>query len=268
MFLGALGFIDGRLGSTLVSVDAKVEILEALLVAIDFLGADNIASVKHKLLSTLSSASTFVSDHNVLAKIWETFVKTMNTSSIAPIVCQVVANLIRLYEEGGQKVRPTVLDLLSFLLVRNREELREHFKLLFFLPNYKDLEPINASIRKICRVPENADLRDLLGFVLNSMNHDSVEVRTLTLKKLIFVSAKQTCSIIRVLESREITFVLAVPWLSQSTASIDKLERPRRPINHVLRPSAAQGHPRYRSRQRPTCRQMSRNSRGHRSRTP
>ena len=43
-------------------------------------------------------------------------------------------------------------------------------------------------IRSACRLPEKAELRDLLRFLINSMGHDSGEVRALTLKKLKFVS--------------------------------------------------------------------------------
>ena len=49
-----------------------------------------------------------------------------------------------------------------------------------------DFDP--TLIRSACRLPPHkAELRDLLRFLINSMDHDSVEVRALTLKKLKFL---------------------------------------------------------------------------------
>ena len=78
--------------------------------------------------------------------------------------------------------------------VENWKEFQPNFKYLLFLPNYKDLESVNASIRSSCHLPEKCELRDLLRFLINSMGHDSVEVRALTLKKLKFVSSADQIS--------------------------------------------------------------------------
>ena len=95
-FLGVLGHFDQRLTSQHVTEEAKEEVLLSLWTSIEFLGPKNVGTVKHKLLSTLRTATSAVSgDLETVARAWETFVRTLDLASAAPVVCQITANLLR-----------------------------------------------------------------------------------------------------------------------------------------------------------------------------
>ena len=85
--------------------------------------------------------------------------------------------LLRLYEAGFGTARAKAVGLLTYLLVEKCDHFRPNLKYLLFLPNYKDLDAVNASIRSACRLPPHAaELRDLLRFLIHSTDHDSAEV--------------------------------------------------------------------------------------------
>ena len=92
-----LGHFDQRLTSQHVTEEAKEEVLQSLLNSIEFLGAKNVGTVKHKLLSTLRTATSAVSGDllETVAMAWEAFVRTLDLASAAPVVCQITANLLR-----------------------------------------------------------------------------------------------------------------------------------------------------------------------------
>ena len=61
-------FSHQRLTSQQVTEEAKEDVLQSLLVSIEFLGASNVGTVKHKLLSTLRTANAALADLEIVAK--------------------------------------------------------------------------------------------------------------------------------------------------------------------------------------------------------
>ena len=91
-FLGVLGYFDQRLLNPYVTDDSKREILRSLCDIVRFMGPRGVANVKHKLMATFKTAATAVrlSDINRhLFNLWDAFVRTMEVSSLAPILPQV-----------------------------------------------------------------------------------------------------------------------------------------------------------------------------------
>ena len=60
-----------------------------------------------------------------------------------------IFTILRLYEAGSGTARAKAVGLLTYLLVEKCEHFRPNLKYLLFLPNYKDLDAVNASIRSI-----------------------------------------------------------------------------------------------------------------------
>ena len=55
--------------------------------------------------------------------------------------------ILRLYEAGFGTARAKAVGLLTYLLVEKCDHFRPNLKYLLFLPNYKDLDAVNSSIR-------------------------------------------------------------------------------------------------------------------------
>ncbi len=170
------------------SEEKKVDMIRSLRAIIEFVGGAGIGDVKHKVISTLHTAALVLKDFNVIVRAWETLVRTLEPASVSPIVCQIVASLLRIYGEASNPIRDRVISLLKHLLIEKQDELRDQFRNLFFLPDRGDLREVNGAVRSGCRQPESMDVRDSLRFLLNSIDHDSVDVRSFTLKKLKTVS--------------------------------------------------------------------------------
>ena len=98
-FLGVLNFFDEKLKNEtgLVTLEDKIDILSSLTEIIKLMGSEFVASVKHKILSTLNSGLTIHDiSEDVLINAWESFITTIDVSALNAILGQVIACLLHL----------------------------------------------------------------------------------------------------------------------------------------------------------------------------
>ena len=129
-FLAVLNYFDHTLKNEKTTLEDKVNILASLTEIIKLMGSEFVASVKHKILSTLNSGRR-IKDirEDVLINTWESFITTIDVSALNPILGQVIACLLHLPGE-----RKTIEKLCLSLLVDKKECLKKSFAQLNFVP--------------------------------------------------------------------------------------------------------------------------------------
>ena len=183
--LGILGYFDQKMNNEMVVYESKVAILESLHDLVLFMGSDAISTVKHKIVSTLRTASNVKSKESklllsILCRTWKAFLATMDISSIAPILSQVCANLWNIFELGCTDV----VSLFKFLIIEHQTDLKDQFRFLHFIPEVMELVEINSLIRKHCGIDENTKFKEIINVLIIPLKNETAEVKALALKKL------------------------------------------------------------------------------------
>ena len=180
-FLGVLNFFDTNLKNEtgLVTLEEKVDILSSLTEIIKLMGSEFVASVKHKILSTLNSGLS-IQDirEDVLINSWESFITTIDVSALNPILGQVIACLLHL--PGDRKA---ILKLCLNLLVDKKESLKNSFSQLNFVP--EDWQQLAKIIREENGIGPTTEFKLILKLVTNSLSNENNDVKILTLEKIL-----------------------------------------------------------------------------------
>ncbi len=178
-----LGYFDQRLVNSFVPDQAKKEILESLKDIIEFMGPQSLSPVKHKLLATFKTAQGLkMRDAKYLAlRLWETFVKTIDLSSVGPILAQIIASLYTLYDSGHED---DSLALFKFLIVDNEKELKPHFSALNFLPEHPGLQQITDVVKKANGVTKETSFSEMILKITRFFTKENSDVKIQILIKL------------------------------------------------------------------------------------
>lgn len=114
--------------------------------------------------------------------VWDTFVRTLDMSSLGPFLSPVVVSLLPYVEsQQQQKISQKACQIMHFLLVENSESLKDYFKEIPFLPDVPHLRDIFSRVR---REIGNISLEDTLMQLIKLMEHESSNVRAQALSQL------------------------------------------------------------------------------------
>ena len=124
-----------------MGLEDKIAILSSLTEVIKLMGKEYVASVKHKILSTLNTGLNIKDiPTEILINTWEAFIKTIDVQALNPILGQVIACLLQI--PGDKKA---VMNLCSYLVIENKSRLKLTFPQLNFIP--EDFQPLSKIIR-------------------------------------------------------------------------------------------------------------------------
>ena len=207
-FHGLLDFFDRQLKNEWLASKSKVEMLESLCDIVKMMGSDNVSCVKHKILATLNT-SINVPDvpFKVLINNWDAFITTMEVKSLNPILGQVIANLLQLYNLPKSD-KNSVMKLFRYMIVENRDVLKEAFSNLYFIPEDVDtpeLIELNDIIRKENGISSNTEFKTILRLYSNSMANENNDVRRFTLEKLATILEVNQVQVQALVASNEMT---------------------------------------------------------------
>ena len=185
-FLGVLNFFDQRLKCPEVSIGHKRDIMASLSDIIKMMGSAYIGSVKHKIFSTLSNGLGIPGiPEDLLANSWQSFISTINVNALIPIIGQVIASLLQLYQKSSSQSKKKILNMCYNLLNDNRAELKiETFAKLVFIPEEEDFVQLNKLIKHENGIQSNVEFKTILRLVSNSLDNESNSVKILTLEKM------------------------------------------------------------------------------------
>eukprot|EP01083_Nonionella_stella_P281068 956353_1 len=184
-FLMIIDKITGELFDTddIIVQRKTLRTLQALLKTVK----PRLAQFTPKVLSVLKSALNLLAVRGEVLETWLLFLRFLDGSTIGPFLSQIVVTLLSLEEiESGvpepDPKRDKVRDILQFLLVERRGDLKEFFCEIPIVSGkrYKDL------FAKVEEVVGRRTLEDRLCQLIDSLSHESPQVRQMGLEELRF----------------------------------------------------------------------------------
>ncbi|KAL7294393.1 hypothetical protein TKK_0012398 [Trichogramma kaykai] len=189
---GIAKYLNPMLHGILVTFDANLNInseefmqkcaLASLAELIKFMGATYVAPYNYKILTTLRTALglTRPGFRKLACEAWDSFLRNTSINDIGPLLATICISLVPLLETYPRQTN----DMLDYLLIQNKELLKDHLLDLFFINDLK-LSP-NISTRIINFIKQNkpTTVEGNLQFWIKKIKHETDEVR---LKALLYL---------------------------------------------------------------------------------
>ncbi|KAF8794791.1 Serine/threonine-protein kinase ATR like protein [Argiope bruennichi] len=179
--LGFLVFFDAQMLKS--SLDDKKLALESLIAIMKIMGSRAITAVRFKLMATLRLTLRFKDGDfpKICCKAWNTFVSSIEITSLGPLLNQIIVALLPLLE-----IEPVaVSEIFHYLIIEKRAYLSEFFHDLYFVPDTPELQQINVVLKDYSESPDSlTDFCSLLCHSLKGISHENLEVRLHALEKL------------------------------------------------------------------------------------
>lgn len=184
--LGVLGYFDQKLLNVHVSNDQKLDLLRSLHDLVDFLGKDNVAKVKHKVISSLQTgfAAKIPGSVPILVQTWIKLSKSLDSNALGPVLASIFAMTLVFYDMGFTDI----LEMYKSLIFKEGENLKDWCHQLTFLPDYEAFQEVNGAIRSHLKINENTPFKVVIKSVFKCLDNENVDVKLLTLRKLKNVS--------------------------------------------------------------------------------
>ena len=219
-FMGALAtFTTSLIHKDTTSKD-KMLILESLNDLIHVLGHKHLVTSKFALLDCIKMATQLSTQDQIFEEmaltLWNSFVHTLEISSLAGILPQILCCLLPQLASNPAKT----VEIIKFLLVDNVKHFQNILKQLMFLPPEPELEGITKTIRR-----GDPHFKDVLSHLIFCLENESVDVRLQSLKTL---STLLDCNMLS-LQSLVISSDRTDPIVTQLIASLTRLLSIREP---------------------------------------
>ncbi|CAL1278598.1 unnamed protein product [Larinioides sclopetarius] len=161
----------------------KNQALESLIAIMKIMGSRAITAVRFKLMATLRLTLRFKEGDfpKICCKAWNTFVSSIEITSLGPLLNQIIVALLPLLETEPI----AVTEIFHYLVIEKRTYLCEFFHDLYFVPDTPELQQINAVLKDYNENPASlTDFCSLLCHSLKGISHENLEVRLHALEKL------------------------------------------------------------------------------------
>ncbi len=143
--LAALIHFDMCLMRSHINLKEKCQVLESLNVLIAVLGPTIITQVRYKIMTTLKLAMQQCSKFSELnCKLWDTFLRNVEKTSLGAILNQVSVNLLHLLDAQPYKISK----IFEYLIIQNKAHLEGYFNELYFIPEQTCLNQVNQVLKK------------------------------------------------------------------------------------------------------------------------
>ncbi|XP_045160246.2 serine/threonine-protein kinase ATR-like [Mercenaria mercenaria] len=181
--LGVLAHFDSQLLQSSVPMEEKRPALESLISIIRLMGSKNISSIRHKVMNTLRIGLQFTDKDFIetSCRAWNCFVRSLELPFLGQMLAQIVATLLPLLKQLPKQVA----EIINYMIVKNRDELKGHFHDIYFLPDMPELSEANAVLKTYSDGPSSqSDFKSRLEHSMQGIQHDSLDVRLHALSKL------------------------------------------------------------------------------------
>lgn len=167
-----------------LSIREQTRGLRGLIGLIGLMGAQNLASVRAKVMAILSESCRFRRLHSLIADAWSNFVQVLDMSVLGTILAEIAVAILPLRATQPERVASVLEHLL--VLPKNRTILEPHFDDLYFLPEADELTKVNKVLAEArTRDPKHNTLESrLAAHLMKGILHDSTQLHQLALKQL------------------------------------------------------------------------------------
>ncbi|EDV26575.1 uncharacterized protein TRIADDRAFT_54712 [Trichoplax adhaerens] len=115
-------------------------------------------------------------------RAWNSFVKSVELSSLGPMLSQIIAILYPVMKKYAEFVSP----VLDYLIVDNRSQLKEYFREIPFIPDVPQLLKANNVLKEELERANSGEIgpKEKLSQIMKGVCHESADVRLHALSNL------------------------------------------------------------------------------------
>ena len=182
--LGILVYFDKHLKDKTVPIGDKRQAYKSLIQLMRLMGPQHITTVRMHIMTTLRIGLQFQDQQfaELCCEAWNCFVRLLDVNVLGPMLSQIVANLLPLLKTEPAKVS----EIFEFLIVDNKEILKQHLQELYFLPDTFELQHVNSVLRPLVdAVYSSGNLQMQIEYLIKGVSHELLDIRHMALSKLI-----------------------------------------------------------------------------------
>ncbi|XP_028398063.1 serine/threonine-protein kinase ATR-like isoform X2 [Dendronephthya gigantea] len=179
--LGILAFFNTVLLDD-KNIEEKHLALASLVKLMELMGAKHITVVRVKVMAILKLALKFKSRDlgDLCCEAWECFVRCLDVTSLQSMLGHIVVTIIPLIDHSVDKVA----SIFRYLIVERKEDLKDNFKDIYFIPEYPQFDDIKVVYELVLQSKSNTELRDEMNEVIKCVSHESAVVGFHAVSKL------------------------------------------------------------------------------------
>ncbi|XP_035400386.1 serine/threonine-protein kinase ATR isoform X3 [Cygnus atratus] len=180
--LGILAFFNMQLLSSSVGIEDKKMALNSLMSLMKLMGPKHISSVRVKMMTTLRTALRYKDDFPELCcRAWDCFVRSLDHSYLGSLLSHVIVALLPLIHIQPKETTA----VFYFLIVENRDAVRDFLHEIYFLPDLPELKDIQVVLQEYRKESsKSTDLQTTLQLSMRAIQHENVDVRIHALTSL------------------------------------------------------------------------------------
>ncbi|KAJ7409859.1 hypothetical protein WISP_111676 [Willisornis vidua] len=180
--LGILAFFNMQLLSSSVGIEDKKMALNSLRSLMKLMGPKHISSVRVKMMTTLRTALRYKDDFPELCcRAWDCFVRSLDHSYLGSLLSHVIVVLLPLIHIQPKETTA----IFHFLIVENRDAVRDFLHEIYFLPDLPELKEIQIVLQEYRKESsKSTDLQTALQLSMRAIQHENVDVRIHALTSL------------------------------------------------------------------------------------
>ncbi|NXP51660.1 ATR kinase, partial [Heliornis fulica] len=180
--LGILAFFNMQLLSSSVGIEDKKMALNSLMSLMKLMGPKHISSVRVKMMTTLRTALRYKDDFPELCcRAWDCFVRSLDHSYLGSLLSHVIVALLPLIHIQPKETT----GVFYFLIVENRDAVRDFLHEIYFLPDLPELKKIQIVLQEYRKESsKSTDLQTTLQLSMRAIQHENVDVRIHALTSL------------------------------------------------------------------------------------
>nr|XP_046179436.1 serine/threonine-protein kinase ATR [Oncorhynchus gorbuscha] len=181
--LGILAFFNMQLlSSSAGEKDGKKMALTSLMALMKMMGSKHTSSVRVKMMTTLRTGLRYRQDFPLLCcQTWECFVRTVEPAHLGPLLSHVIVALLPLIPLQPRETAA----IIHYLILDNREEVRDYLHEIYFLPDHPELKDIHTVLQDYKKLTSRtSDLAAGLQLSMRAVQHENLDVRVHALTSL------------------------------------------------------------------------------------
>ncbi|CAJ1074374.1 serine/threonine-protein kinase ATR [Xyrichtys novacula] len=181
--LGILAFFNMQLlSSSAGEKERKKLVLTSVMALMRLMGSKHISSVRVKMMTTLRTGLRYREDFPLLCcQTWECFVKSVEPAHLGPLLSHVIVALLPLIPLQPKETAA----IIRFLILDNREEVKDYLHEIYFLPDHPELKDIHTVLQNSKKLTaRSSDLAAALQLSMRAVQHENMDVRIHALTSL------------------------------------------------------------------------------------
>uniref|UniRef100_A0A7N8YNC1 Serine/threonine-protein kinase ATR n=1 Tax=Mastacembelus armatus TaxID=205130 RepID=A0A7N8YNC1_9TELE len=181
--LGILAFFNMQLlSSSAGEKDRKKLALTSMMALMRLMGSKHISSVRVKIMTTLRTGLRYREDFPLLCcQTWDCFVRSLEPAHLGPLLSHVIVALLPLIPLQPKETAA----IIHFLILDNREEVKDYLHEIYFLPDHPELKDIHTALQDYKKLTvSSSDLAAALQLSMRAVQHENVDVRIHALTSL------------------------------------------------------------------------------------